>query len=451
MRISVFGLGKLGAPLAAVLAAKGFDVVCVDINESAVEAVNAGRPPVDEAGLKETMQKAEGRLTATVDAPRAVAETDMTFLVVPTPSLADGRFSLKYVLEAADAVGAGLARKAAFHLVVLTSTVMPGDTMGRVWPALEAASGKTCGRDFGLCYNPEFVALGSVIRDTLRPDFVLIGESDEGSGQMLAQVYQHLCENSPPVARMNLVNAELAKLSVNTFVTTRISYANMLAQLCERLPGADVDVVTSALGLDGRIGRKYLRGAVSYGGPCFPRDNLAFIRLARDFGADPAIAEATEKMNRLQRDHLYDITTRCLPPGGTAGILGLSYKPETGVVEGSPSIELARRLLERGFAVVGYDPKAMLAARALLGDNMEYAPSAAACAARADVLVAMVSWAEFRALSAADLKKGPPPPTVVDCWRIFSAESFGDACVYVAPGMGPAGNLAASVKKLGVG
>jgi UDPglucose 6-dehydrogenase len=177
-------------------------------------------------------------------------------------------------------IGKALARKNSYHLVVLSSTVMPGATE-KIRQMLEQTSGKRCGEEFGFCYNPEFIALGSVIRDMLNPDMLLIGESDERAGQILAGIYGNVCKSKPVVARMNFVNAELTKLSVNTYVTTKISYANMLAEICEKLPGADADVVTSALGLDSRIGRKYLKGALGYGGPCFPRDNVAFAALAR--------------------------------------------------------------------------------------------------------------------------------------------------------------------------
>src|SRR5262249_32804959 len=199
-----------------------------------------------------------------------------------------------------EAIGRALRAKQRFHLVVLTSTVMPGTTGGPVRAALEEASGKRVGQDFGLCYGPEFIALGSVIRDFLNPDFVLIGESDLRSGAMLESLYKEVCENDPPVARMNLVNAEITKLSINSYVTTKISFANMLARICEKLPEADVDVVTAALGLDSRIGTKYLKGAVSYGGPCFPRDNRAFAALARQLDAPADLPEATDPFNRAQ-------------------------------------------------------------------------------------------------------------------------------------------------------
>src|SRR5262249_2828965 len=156
-----------------------------------------------------------------------------------------------------------------------TSTVMPGSTGGEIQAELERASGRKIGPDLGLAYNPEFIALGTVVRDMLRPDFILIGESDKQTGDLLEAIYERSCDNDPAIRRMSFVNAELTKISVNTYVTTKISYANMLAEMCDRLPGADVDVVSAAVGSDSRIGSKYIKGAIGYGGPCFPRDNKA--------------------------------------------------------------------------------------------------------------------------------------------------------------------------------
>ncbi|HYT93579.1 MAG TPA: nucleotide sugar dehydrogenase, partial [Gemmataceae bacterium] len=273
MKISIVGMGKLGAPMAAVMAHKGHTVVGVDVNPDRVAAVNRGRAPVEEPGLQQMIDANRERLSATPSYAEAVLATDVTFIMVPTPSDPDGPFSLRFVLGAAEQIGAALRLKPAWHLVALSSTVMPGSTGGALLPALEKYSGKQCGPDFGLCYNPEFIALGSVVRDMLNPDMILIGEFDARCGAILEELYTGVCDSHPRINRMNFVNAELTKLSVNTFVTTKISYANMLAEVCETLPGAEVDVVTSAIGCDTRIGQKYLKGAMGYGGPCFPRDN----------------------------------------------------------------------------------------------------------------------------------------------------------------------------------
>jgi UDPglucose 6-dehydrogenase len=434
MRVSVIGLGKLGSSLAAVIAHKGHTVVGVDVNPEFVRQVNAGRAPVEETGLQSMIEGCRGRLSATLDTRQAVAETELTHVIVPTPSGPDGRFSLKHVLEAMALVGSALRDKASFHVVSLTSTVMPGHTESRIKPVLEEASGKRCGVDFGLCYNPEFIALGSVIHGLLHPDFLLIGESDARSGDILEAFYGSICPGVK-AARMSFVNAELTKLSVNTFVTTKISYANMLAQVCESLPGADVDVVTAALGLDTRIGRKYLRGALGYGGPCFPRDNIAFAALAREVGSPATLAEATDSLNRAQVARLERLVRSLLPPGATVGILGLSYKPATAVVEESQSLELARRLIEDGTRVAVYDPAAMTAARGILGDRVVYSASRDECARAADVLVVATPWDEFGALDPSVLRPGA---AVLDCWRILPRQRFAARGKYVVLGEGVA-------------
>jgi len=435
--ISVIGLGKLGAPLAACLASKGHRVIGVDLNPQTVRLVNECRAPVFEPGLEELLRANRGRLVATDDYQAAIAGSEVTFIVLPTPSDEHGGFSLRYVLGACARIGEALRNKADYHLIVLTSTVLPGATSNQVKPVLEDRSGKRCGPDFGLCFSPEFIALGSVIRDLLYPDFILIGESDPHSGDMLVGIYKNLCDSDPPIARMNFVNAELTKLAINTFVTTKISYANMLTQVCERIPGADVDVVTSALGLDSRIGRKYLKGAIGYGGPCFPRDNLAFTYLTRTLGTHAILAEATDQVNRQQVPRLAELVLSKLPGGGRVAILGLSYKPKSDVVERSQGLELAQYLLAQDISVVLYDPVAMDNARFVLGDRASFASSAEECTRQANVVVVTTPWEEFRDLSPKHLNYSNGRPTLVDCWRILDRQRFEQDADYFVLGAGP--------------
>jgi UDPglucose 6-dehydrogenase len=435
--LTVAGLGKLGSPMAACLAAYGYTVIGVDVDEAMVAAINEGRAPVFETGLDEMLGRAEGRLSATTDLEEAVRRSQLTFVVVATPSDDAGGFSLKWVLPACEAIGRAIREHDDFHTVVLTSTVMPGSTGGAVREALEQASGKRCGEDFGLCYSPEFIALGSVIRDFLNPDFLLVGESDERAGSALESVYRKALEAEAPVARMNFVNAELAKLSVNTFVTTKIAYANMLARICERLPDADVDVVTDAIGLDTRIGRKYLRGTISYGGPCFPRDNVALATLARQLGAPAFVAEATDNANRDGIGRLADLVEDRLPEDGTAAVLGLSYKPNTDVVDESPGLLLLAELASRGVDAVGYDPAAMANARRTLNDSARLGESLADAVSGADVIVVATAWDEFKTLDPSLLERnGDRRVVVVDCWRVLPAEQIEQVADYVVLGKG---------------
>ncbi|MDW8236202.1 MAG: nucleotide sugar dehydrogenase [Bacteroidia bacterium] len=230
-RVSVVGLGKLGSPMAACIAAKGVEVIGVDLDAQKVTAIQQKRPPVYEPGLAEMIQKAGERLTATQNLSEAVRNSEATFIVVATPSQPDGHFSLSYVLPVCEVIGEVLRTKEEWYTVVITSTVSPLSMDEQIRPTLERVSGKKAGKDFGLAYNPEFIALGTVIRDFLNPDLVLIGESDTRTGDLLEAFYRKILDREPAFARMNFVNAELAKLSINTFVTTKISFANMSAAL----------------------------------------------------------------------------------------------------------------------------------------------------------------------------------------------------------------------------
>src|SRR5229473_7987899 len=423
--VAVIGLGKLGAPMAVCFAARGFTVHAVDLNPQKVDAISRGVPPVHEPGLGELLAECRERISATKDIESAVIASDVTFIVVATPSEPDGGFSLRYAVPSCESIGRALRTKPAYHLVVVTSTLMPGSMGGEIKSALERASGKRCGVDFGLCYNPEFIALGSVIRDFYNPDFLLIGESDPRAGDVLSDLYKRTCKNSATVARMNFINAEITKLAVNTYITTKISYANMLARLCEKLPEADVSVVTYALGLDSRIGSKYLKGAVSYGGPCFPRDNRAFAALAARSGAFSDLADATDRFNRAQITALAGLVKSHRSGSDPIGILGLTYKPDTDVVEESFGLLLALELASASLPIVVFDPSADLPRAFAAHKFVRVAASAEDCIAQSAVVVLATPWQQFRDLSTSawmqPFRSGPSfhatQRVVIDCWR----------------------------------
>jgi len=420
-RIAVFGLGKLGAVIAACHASRGFVVTGVDVASRTVECVAAGRPPVEEPGIEALFASCQGRLTATLDAEAAVAASDVTLIVVPTPSEADGSYALRFARESCEAIGRALRGSARPHLVAMKSTVLPGACERELVPALERASGRRIGDGLHFVYAPEFVALGSVVKNVFEPDLVLVGESDPEAGAWFARVSARLLGGPRPTARMAIVNAELTKLALNAFVTTKITFANLLAQLCERLPGGDVDAVTSALGLDGRIGARAFTGGLGYGGPCFPRDNAALLCLARSLEVPFPIAEATDAANRgLPRRVAEAIASRA-PRGGRVGVLGLAYKPCTAVVEESQGVAVAVELAGRGFGVSAFDPLAAEAARPLLGDAVKLAESAEACVAGADVVVIATPWPELREVAAA-AARAPGGPLVVDCFDLLRGE-----------------------------
>lgn len=416
---SIVGLGKLGASMMAAIAGRGFNVIGVDVVPKVVDMVNNGLAPVQETGLEELISNNRARIRATLDFEEAILASDVTFVVVPTPSDERGAFSLQYAARAFQQIGRVLRQKRGYHNVVLTSTVLPGSTRYGLLPILERESGKVCGPDFGLCYSPEFIALGSVIRDFLNPDFLLIGEYDEKSGAELEACYSEIMMNNPPCRRMSIENAELAKIALNTFVTTKITFANMLADLCERIPGGDVDVVTGAIGLDRRIGRHYLTGALGYSGPCFPRDNIALSFLGRSLNCPAELAEITDRMNRARIVRIVQKLQTFIHPGTRVAVLGLAYKPFSHVIEESQAIYIVKALSQLGAHVVAFDPLATDSARVELDGHALIHDSIASCLDQAEVVLITTPDPMFRQLNGQDFLRCKKSVKIVDFWRIL--------------------------------
>lgn len=442
-RVSVIGLGKLGSPMAASFASRGFQVIASDVDPYKVACINRQVAPVSEPHLANYLRDHGHRITATNDTAAAVAATDASFIIVPTPSDPEGGFSLRHALPVCESIGLALRQKKSYHLIALTSTVMPGAMDGPIRATLEQVSGKRCGVDFGLCYSPEFIALGNVIHDLMNPDFILIGESDPLAGERLATIYRAFSTNNAPIERMNFVNAELTKIAINTYVTTKITYANMIADLCDRLPGGDVDIVTSAVGRDSRVGKKYLKGAIGYGGPCFPRDNRALGFLARSLGADARLAESTDAVNQYQVQRLKHRIRAFYEPGMTVGVFGLSYKPDTDVVEEAQGVLLLEALREDGIQTLGYDPMGIPAARSrfetLNGGKPtpRFVENIDEAVEKSDILLIATPWKEFEALNCILARRFDSTKIVIDAWRMLTPSALSDSIEYIALGRGP--------------
>lgn len=435
-RVAVIGLGKVGFPLAVCLAYKGCKVVGVDADPEKVAAIQSGRPPLPERAVDQLLARSRNRLAVQRDAERAVCLADATLLVLPTQRPNRGGFTPEYLLQACETVGRVLATMKGYHLIIIVSTVLPGWTGGMIRTTLERASGKNAGRDFGLCYCPALIALGNAVEGFLSPDLALIGESDPEAGMRLVRILAQMWIRPPHTVRTNFINAELAKLALNTYVSTKISFANVLAQMCEQLPGANVDLVTTALQRDRRVGRGYLTGAVGYGGPCFPGDVPAFAALARQLGAPDDLAVATDVVNTRVNRHLLDLVRSTTPPRKTVGICGVSCKPETGAVDGSPGIWTARELEAAGYAVVLYDPH-FTEHTARDRGCFDVASSFDDCIRRSDTVVLAMPYEEFAGLTTERLQHGGARRTVIDCWRILDPGKISGAAQYHALGLGP--------------
>ena len=403
--ISVFGLGKLGACIAATYAARGFQVIGVDIDSEKVAKINQGLAPVDEPLLAETIAESKGRLRATQNVNEAVA-TDVSFFIPPTPSLPDGSFNTEFLLRAMQSLAQAI-RKAGKknHLFVCSSTTTPGAMDTILIPMLEKETGQKCGVEFGVCYNPEFIALGNVINGLLEPDMVLIGESDPQSGNLLEELYRKYNRNQPRIARMSIISAELTKISVNSYITMKISFTNQLRMIAEQFPKADIHAVLDAIGSDSRIGKKYLRAGVSYGGPCFPRDNRLLAYTAREAGLEAPLAQASDRVNELTKQKLLEKINSLAKPGETVVVLGMAYKPDTYIVEESAGLFLAQQL-KRDYAANPTNSPALF--------EFEVLENVSDLSERSDVKVAVLCcpWPQYAIL------KFHPSTTVLRFWKI---------------------------------
>lgn len=353
MKIAVIGLGKLGAPLAANAALWGHDVIGVDLVEKTVKLVNDRKAPVNETGLADLMAKLpKGKLTATSDITKAVACADMSMLVVPTPSMKDWTFDNQYILDAIERIGPAIRR---WHTVVVVSTVMPGSMSGVIKTALEAASQRTVGKGIGLVYSPEFIALGRVLTDLQKPDMIFVGADDDASRDHYMQYVRSTVPHATKIVNLTCWEAEVAKLALNCYVTMKISFANMLGEICDAM-GVNGHNVAAAIGADSRIGSKYIRPGGPYGGTCFPRDTWAMQAAASQYGVGAPLVSATEDVNQRT---LARFAEQARNSGRKVAVLGLTFKPDTAITEHSLGMYVARYLVAEGVDVVTHDPMAI--------------------------------------------------------------------------------------------
>ena len=419
MNVCVIGTGYVGLVTGACFAEFGVNVVCVDKEAEKIEALEAGEIPIYEPGLEDVVERnvREQRLSFSTDTEASVRNALVVFIAVGTPALEDGSTDLSHVESVAREIGRAMDG----YKVVVTKSTVPVGTGQRVRQAIEeelAAAGRDV--DFSVASNPEFLREGAAVNDFMRPDRVVIGVEDGQAHAILSDLYRPLYLNETPFVVTNLETAELSKYAANAFLATKISFINEVANLCERV-GADVHAVAKAMGLDRRIGPKFLHPGPGFGGSCFPKDTHSAAHFARQAGESLEIVESVIRVNERQRLRMVDKVVEALggeTEGRTVGVLGLSFKPETDDMREAPSIVIVKGLQARGVAIRAYDPVAMpVAARCLPG--VQLCKNAYEACEGADAMVLVTEWNQFRMLDLERLKKLLRQPVVVDLRNVY--------------------------------
>lgn len=420
MHIAVIGSGYVGLVTGACFAEFGVDVTCVDVDAEKITRLANGVIPIYEPGLEQLVEKNThaGRLRFTTDFKSAVEQALVIFLAVGTPSKEDGSADLSYIESAARSIAEFMNG----YKVIVTKSTVPIGTGERLRKLIREH--QTTRTNFGVVSNPEFLREGAAINDFMRPDRVVIGSSDEEAIAIMRDLYRPLYLIETPFVTTSLEGAELTKYAANAFLATKISFINEIASLCDRI-GCDVHDVARAMGMDRRIGGKFLHPGPGFGGSCFPKDTRALIHTAREFGSASRIVDAVIEVNNQQRAMMIPkIETLA---GGLKGkivaMLGLSFKPETDDMREAPSLDIIRALVERGATVRAYDPVAMPEAAKLLPD-ITYVEDEYGAVAGADVLVFITEWNQFRALDMKRVRDLMRSPKIADLRNIYEPSAM---------------------------
>ena len=441
-RILIIGGGNVGLVSAACLANKDYDTVLCERDVEKAELIRAGSPPFFEPNLRTLLKKTidAGKLRVSSRIEDAVPNSEVIFVAVGTPSKSDGSIDLTAIEASSVEIGEALRGKPSYCLVVIRSTVVLGTTENVVKPIIEKHSGKKAGEDFGLAMQPEFLREGSAVEDTFNPDRIVIGEYDKRSGDILESFYlQFYKDKVPPILRMNLVSAEMVKYASNAFLATKISFINQIANICENVPAVDVTEVADAIGLDERIGRKFLDAGAGFGGSCLGKDLSALIAFSNQVGYEPNLLRAVQDVNEKQALHIVELARKELGDlvRKRIAILGLSFKPNTDDIRDAPAVRIVNKLLEAEASVTVYDPVAIKNANALFKDRVRYASSWLDCVLNADCAVIVTEWDEFKKLKPEDFKGKMRRAVLIDGRKIYDPLEFGKSLRYICVGLGP--------------
>ena len=401
IKIAVIGTGYVGLVSGACLSEFGFKVICMDVDHGKIERLCRGEIPIYEPGLDDIVKKGidEGRLCFTTDYVQAMDNCDVVFIAVGTPPLEDGSADLQYVLSAAESIAAYMKK---YTVIVNKSTVPVGSGELVRRTVLEVLERRGVDIPFDVVSNPEFLREGSAVRDFMQPDRIVIGVESESAQDVMRQVYRVLYVNNSPFIFCDIKTAELIKYASNAYLAARITFVNELSILCETV-GADVTMVSQAMGKDSRIGSRYLQAGAGYGGSCFPKDTRALFHMGQGYGVELSIVGAVIEANERQKLYMVEKILKAMGTveGRSVCVLGLAFKPETDDIRDAPSLTIIRELIRRGAKVVAYDPISMENAQtgALSDLNIRYAINEVEAIKGAEALVIVTEWNRFRNLN----------------------------------------------------
>ena len=420
MKIAIVGTGYVGLVTGACFAEMGTDVYCVDIDADKIERLRKGRIPIYEPGLEEIVHKnnENGRLHFTTDLSEVLDDMDILFSAVGTPPDEDGSADLTYVLDGARTVGRHMNK----YILIITKSTVPVGTANRIKQAVvEEQNRRGVSIDFDIASNPEFLKEGAAVKDFMNPDRVVVGVETERARKLITKLYRPFLLNNFPVIFMDVPSAEMTKYAANAMLATRISFMNDVANLCEQV-GADINMVRQGIGSDARIGRSFLYAGCGYGGSCFPKDVKALIKTASENGRPMRILQAVEEVNEDQKRVLF-LKLNAHYDGDLKGrrisIWGLAFKPETDDMRETPALVVIEELLKAGCEVTAYDPVAMPEAKRRIGDRINYAKDAYEAVDRADALLLVTEWKEFRLPAWNVIKEKMQTPLIFDGRNIY--------------------------------
>lgn len=417
-KIAVIGTGYVGLVTGVCLADLGHNVICVDINEDKINMLKRGEVPIYEPGLNQLVAKNtwEGRLSFSTDLAQAVSKSEVVFIGVGTPSLEDGSADLSQVKAAACMIGANLNG----HKVIVTKSTVPVGTGRIVYNIIKEKSGS---EDFSIISNPEFLREGSAVYDAMHPDRIVIGCSDKKAGELMVDLYRGI---EAEILITDIESAEMIKYASNAFLATKISFINEIANICEKV-GADVTKVAAGMGLDSRIGAKFLNAGIGYDGSCFPKDARALLKIAEEAGYDLKIVKAAEKVNAEQKMKIVHKLSETLGElkDKTIGVLGLAFKPNTDDMREAPSLHILPELIKRGAKVKAYDPVSMEEAKKCFGAlEVLYCKNVEETVLGVDAIALLTEWDEFKNLDIKKLSQLVRKMVFIDGRNIYDNKAF---------------------------